>query len=549
MAKNADLPSQGSAVNGDLLVLARRIASSLREETSTPTLRLKLCNQLLTGQIKEERLRLLSEQIFALNIDEQHYWVGTFYALLLSAAKRREQATYFTPPHLAQSVVSLLLKEGFDLLKHSAIDPAAGGAAFLSTLAAAMRLKGATSESIAERLQGIEIDVGLARLSETLISDRIGGSIESGAVVSVGNSLTRRTLGSFDLVLANPPYGRLSQNEISGKAWKKVCHPGHINKYALFTELCFRLVKPGGLVGLVLPSSFIAGPLYNLLRSYMREQGEILIVGSVLDRQNVFAEVDQDISVIIARAGVSHAPDANVVFGSFPGLKTFKADAATKLPKAPSDPWSLPAGTAGLAVGGATLADYGATVRSGYFVWNREQDRMVKSTRSKSTVPLIWAQNIKVGKFCMPKAKKRRGIDFVKFPTTKNSAIIRSNAIIIQRTTNNSQLRRLIAARISPSILRKWGGFITENHTIVITAPDIKTLDNLCILLNSAAVDARYRPLSGTASISVSLLRSLDLPSPDSLAVALSTINDGEKAVLKAYSISSQQLALSTAVA
>lgn len=530
-------PKKEDISKRELLILTRKAAASLREHASTATKRLGLCKQLLKGKTTHKDLQPLLDKIARLTIDERHYWIGTFYSLLLPATARRSQAVYFTPPHLAKSIVSLVCKQGFDLRHHTAIDPAAGGAAFLSTLAAEMRSQKARTDSILERLHGIEIDSGLARLSEALIGNRIGAIIDNGSIVKIGNSLSLRDLGTYDLVLANPPYGRVSLSDYPEKKWQEVCNSGHINKYALFAQLSFKLAKPGGIVALVLPSSFIAGPLYDRLRSFLRANGEILAVGLVADRKDVFADVAQDVSVVIARAGTAHKFETPVAFGHFTGLQPFKAYSAAKLPWRTGDRWTLPANSAGLAIGGATLEDYGAAVRSGYFVWNREQERLKTHSRSGLTVPLVWAENVRAGKFCLPKSRDREGTDFVRFPE-ESPAIIRSDAIVMQRTTNSRQPRRLIAARISPSIVKKWGGFVSENHTLTIMAKDIETLDTLCLLLNSAAVDARYRQLSGTASISVKLLREMDLPKPEALRQALLKYKNKEIAVEAAYAAS-----------
>jgi adenine-specific DNA-methyltransferase len=49
-------------------------------------------------------------------------------------------------------------------------------------------------------------------------------------------------------------------------------------------------------------------------------------------------------------------------------------------------------------------------------------------------------------------------------------------------------------------------------------------------------VDQRYRRVSGTAAVSVTLLRQLDLPSPSAFASALVDANgDAELAALTAY--------------
>jgi len=120
----------------------------------------------------------------------------------------------------------------------------------------------------------------------------------------------------------------------------------------------------------------------------------------------------------------------------------------------------------------------------------------------------------------------------------KNRAIVRGNAIVLQRATNSSQERRLVAARVSTSVTKDWGGFVGEDHTIILTGPGPKVLDELCLLFNSASVDKRYRRLSGTASVSVKLLRMLDLPTPAALKTALTRNDNVENAIEAAYRVS-----------
>lgn len=519
---------------GEILTCAKRAANKLRGKYGTSGKRLQVSVELLDGRTRDAPLREFSERIGRLDTDARHYWIGTFYTLLLSAAQRRSQAAYFTPPALARSVLTLLSGQGFNPRQHSVIDPAAGGAAFLSTFAAHMRDAGVSSANIVSQLTGLEIDNGLAQLSESLIGKRLGVEIEPGAIVSRTNSLKIKADQQYDVVVANPPYGRVSLSSLRDKSWQAVCHPGHINKYALFTELCLRLAKKDGLVALVLPSSFIGGPLYDRLRAHIRSKAEILLLGSVVGRDDVFVDVSQDISILIARAGRQHERSHAVSFGLCVGDGPLKPVTAAPLPASPQAPWVVPAQVRGRAIGGATLEDYGAVVRSGYFVWNREQHRMLTAKRRKLDIPLIWAENISAGKFCIPRAKKRNGIDYVHFES-ESSAIVRTNALVIQRTTNSSQSRRLVAARVSPEIIRKYGGFVSENHTIVVTVKQNSDLILLSKLLNSAAVDSRYRELSGTASISVGLLRQLDLPQPLALKEALTQFDDAEAAIEWAY--------------
>lgn len=522
-----------SGTKATLLAHARMAARSLAERATTPQSRADICLDLL-ADMSEPSLDVFRRALRALPIDERHYWIGTLYTLLLPSRVRRSQATYFTPPTVADAVVDLAIEAGFDIEADTVLDPAAGGAAFLSTLAGRMANGGLDPTEVACRLSGIEIDIGLATLSGRLIAERLGSPLRREVIIT-GDALRVGIPATYGLVIANPPYGRVGLEDVRGEAWRKVAHSGHVNKYALFTELCFRHAKPGGVVALVIPSSFRAGPLYDRMRAFIRSQAEVLAVGSIPGRDGVFIDVAQDISVLIARKGKSHDATAAVRFPVVGAMPSAAPVADQTLPSEPGDAWPLPAIDPTL-VGGSTLADYGVTARAGYFVWNREKDRLVaKLRRGQRGYPLIWAKNVRPGTTCLPFGKRNAGTDFVTF-TEDSTAIVTSAAAVMQRTTNDKQPRRLVAAMVDPSVKSKWGGFVSENHTIVLTADDPEMLDLVVKLLNTAAVDQRYRRVSGTAAVSVTLLRQLDLPSPAAFADALEDAHgDSEAAASAAY--------------
>lgn len=521
-----------------LLARARLAARDLAREATSPQARADACLGLLADLGVNERLEQFRGALHALTVDERHYWIGTLYTLMLPSKVRRSQATYFTPPPVADAVVDFAIDAGFDLSSDDVLDPAAGGAAFLSTIAGRMASAGLAARKVAYRLNGIEIDAGLATLSRRLIAERLKAPLPRDVIV-IGDALRLTIPASYGLVIANPPYGRMSMEEVRGKAWRRVAYSGHINKYALFAELCFRHAKPGGIVALVIPSSFRSGPLYYRMRQFIRSQGEVLTIGSIAGRDGVFLDVAQDISVLIVRKGKAHRPDVKVRFPII-GTPTPAATVVEQaLPSKPGDAWPLPA-VDPETIGGATLADYGVKARAGYFVWNREQARLVTKLGRLGGFPLVWAKNVRAGELCRPAGKQGKKIDFVTF-SEDSAAVVRSSAAVMQRTTNDKQPRRLIAAMVDPSVVVQWGGFVTENHTIVLTAENSKRLALAVKLLNTSAVDQRYRRVSGTAAVSVTLLRQLDLPTPTAFSAALHEADgDAEAAALAAYSSQSE---------
>ncbi len=496
-----------------LLNLARSTVKKLKLQRNLSSRREKarIVLSLLKSASRQTEIQEFREAISDLTKDEQHYWIGTLYTLLLSPRDRRNQAAYFTPPYLANAVLDLAIQAGFQLHQHRVLDPAAGGAAFLSTVAGRALEGGVLPSDILRRLRGIELDAGLAQISEALIADRLALAKRAN-VIRVQDALTIQTRSSYDLVIANPPYGRITAKDLPSENWKKVSYSGHINKYAVFSELCLRHAKKGGIVALVLPSSFRAGPFYDRIRSYIRSNAEILAVASVPEREGVFADVAQDVSVLILRKGSPHSRKALVPFPVIRRQQDTSKIEVRLLPKNLSASWPFPV-DGDSHVGGAVLADYGATIRAGYFVWNREFDRLTTRS-SKNAYPLVWAKNVRAEQMCWPMGKNGTKTDFVKF-TSESTAIVRSHAAVLQRTTNDKQPRRIIASVVDPGVVEQWGGFVTENHTIVLTCERAEDLSLIVSLLNTKAVDDRYRRVSGTASVSVQLLRQIDLPQPD----------------------------------
>ena len=170
---------------------------------------------------------------------------------------------------------------------------------------------------------------------------------------------------------------------------------------------------------------------------------------------------------------------------------------------------------------------------------NREKHRMSdRKSKRIANFPLVWASNIKPGKLCVPSARSGIGVDYIAIEPS-NASLIKSGAIFLQRTTNNHQPRRLVAARMAESVVKRLGGVVSENHTIaILPSRDSVSLSLLCKLLNSRSVDQLYRRVGGTASVSIASLRDLPLPFPEHLEQALQTTDDFDLAVEKAYQLS-----------
>jgi adenine-specific DNA-methyltransferase len=493
---------------------------------------LQVCEAIIEGRLVDRKVRAFFSN---LPNDERHYWIASLYALLMPKARRRKLAAYFTPPHLAHHAIDALVEAGISPGRHRILDPASGGAAFLVPLAARIVAEGRQQrlhtktilQSINDTLHGVEIDSGLAKLSQCLLTDLLAAEIETSGVELAGLIERADTLKLdrpdhlYDAVIGNPPYGRILRPSTAlRRRYCSVISDGYVNLYALFVEQALQWVRPGGVICLIIPMSFVGGPYFASLRQRILEKASVLRLDLIDKRSDVFLDVLYDLCVIVLRR--TDGPKREAVAKTSVLLidQPSRSLGQLELPTQPNNHvWALPDEGAGAALfqpGLATLEDYGYLAKTGYFVWNREQHRYRIGRKPRpNEVPLFWAHNVRPNQKCRPQDGDAGNIGFAKIPKT-SSAIIRSDAVILQRTSNRRQKRRLIGAVIRKSGVIGGRGFVTENHTIVIVADPKKRqqlpLRMVCRLLNTAAVDTRFRRMSGSVSVSTKALRDLPLP-------------------------------------
>ncbi len=539
----------------------RAIAAKFARSKMTP---LQICRAALSGRLLDKGARTFFS---ALPEEERHYWIASLYALLMPKARRRKLAAYFTPPHLARHAIDILIDEGVVPGKSQILDPASGGAAFLVPLAARIandhRSRGAHAETalkaIESTLAGVEIEPDLGALSRLLLSDLLRSQLERterrlNVQVQTGDTLSLKTPPAlYDAIIGNPPYGRVFRpSKKRLREFAAVITDGYVNLYALFIEQALRWVQPGGLICLVVPMSFVGGPHFAALRKRILETTHVLRLDPIDKRSDVFLDVLYDVCVLVLRKRNGKEPPVRASSSLIRIDEEPRLLGYLDLPSAPSDRvWALPDGRQNDRLfhdGLSTLEDYGYIAKTGYFVWNREQHRYRAGFTPRSTeVPLYWAHNVRPNATCVPhdNGNDEERIGIVRIEAAK-SAVIRTDAIVLQRTSNRRQRRRLIAALIRQSKVPGGRGFLSENHTILLLPnPNRKQtlpLRTLCRLLNTQAVDARFRRMSGSVSVSTKALRSLPLPSATAVRAKFASGLSDDEAAEAAYDVSINDL-------
>jgi adenine-specific DNA-methyltransferase len=467
------------------------------------------------------------------------YLISVTYTAMLPDEMRSRLGAYYTPPPLAERLVAMATSAGVNWSKCRVLDPACGGGAFLSAVAAPLVKAGQGTAaqilaSIASRLKGFEIDPYAAWLSQVFLEvclmplcQRAGQRFP--VVVEVCDSLAaaepKERTAHYDLVIGNPPYGRVSLAAEVRERYRRSLY-GHANLYGVFTDLAVRFAKSGGVIAYVTPTSFLAGQYFKALRSLLATSARPVNIDFVSVRKGVFDDALQETMLATYRkTGVYlNAPTVHFIAPTHEDKITVECGGEFELAKG-GGPWLVPRTLeqarliAALRTMPTRLKDYGYEVSTGPLVWNRHKPQLVAKT-GKNTFPLIWAESVTAdGRFHF-RADKRNHLPYFKTKEGDDWLITRDACVLLQRTTAKEQSRRLIAAELPHDFIAEHGAVIIENHLNMIrpiTESTAVPASTLAALLNSPILDRAFRCISGSVAVSAYELESLPLPPPQTL--------------------------------
>ncbi|MXW90685.1 MAG: N-6 DNA methylase [Rhodospirillaceae bacterium] len=490
------------------------------------------------------------------------YAIGALYTATMPVGFRSQNGAYYTPPALCEVLLDMAAEAGVDWRTARILDPACGGGAFLSPVARRMARSLRDCEprialkNIEQRLLGFELDPFAAWLSQVFLEAALADLYhEAGtrpdSVVRVCDSL-EQAVGSegFDLVVGNPPYGRIGLSPELREKFRRSLF-GHANLYGVFTDLALRFARPGGVVAYVTPTSFLAGEYFKALRGLLGREAPPVSIGFVAERKGVFADVLQEtLLATYKRGGTSRTGKVYFISPGRDGSVATRAAGSFNLPEDPGRPWLMPRTEAQSALlrqvdeMPCRLADYGYTVSTGPLVWNRHKTSL-RDRPGTGRYPLIWAEAVRPDGVFSFRAEKRNHKPYFEPKAKERWVVTEFPCVLLQRTTAKEQCRRLIAAELPASFLAEHGAVVIENHLNMIKplngTPKV-ALAALAVLFNSDVVDQVFRCINGSVAVSAYELEALPLPLPEDVGEIERLVNERanratlERAVERLYS-------------
>lgn len=524
---------------------------SALQARSTATLDISKLPQNISMVDLNEALAALASDIgsaaAALDPVEAGYQIGRAYTALLPAELRSRRGIYYTPPALVKRLIDMATEAGVDWQSCRVLDPACGGGAFLTPVA--MRIGEALSgsdpsfvlQSMSRRLRGFEIDPFGAWMSQVLLDAALLETCHNARrrlppLVTVCDSLERKPDGEgFDLVIGNPPYGRVSLLDGLRRRYARSLY-GHANLYGLFTDLALHWTRPSGVVAYVTPTSFLGGQYFKSLRALLARESPPVAIDLVDDRKGVFENVLQETMLATYRLDKGkRAVSVHVVAIGDRGVPAVRPAGDFILPAIPEEPWLLPRTLSQVQLIDRLrsmphrIRDYGYHVSTGPLVWNRHKTQFLDAA-APGAYPVIWAEAVTTdGCFAFRAEKKNHRPYFLTRPGD-GWLVSRTPCVLVQRTTAKEQRRRLVAAELPESFVKDYEAVVVENHLNmvrpVIASPAVSSAV-VASLLNSHIVDDAFRCINGSVAVSAYELEALPVPAPERMRVVEQLIRDG----------------------
>lgn len=439
----------------------------------------------------------------------------------LDPRRQSKLGQFFTPARAAELIASMVRLPKSGSLR--VLDPGAGVG---SLTAALVERVAREAPDVLLDIVAVELDPSVVPYLQRTLDDCAGPTVRCRLVEGdfiTGSSgvidVTGELRDPFDLVVMNPPYGKLGAKSDYRRALQATgveCP----NLYAAFLVLGYLNLVEGGQVVAIIPRSFANGTYFGDFRRHLLTATALDRIHTFESRSTVFADtgvLQENVIISAIRGGafetvlvtssVGHEDEA--VERVVPTSEVVKPSDPHRFVRITLEDAALPDRT------GCVLADLGLTASTGRVVDFRARQWLVDA-EVDGAVPLVYPGNVRLGRTEWPRAiRKPQGF----LPETEAAdrlLVPPGSYVVIKRFSSKEERRRVVAA-----VWESESPVAFENHLNVIHRSgqglDTHLAVGLCMWLNSTVIDRYFRTFSGHTQVNATDLRTLPLPSAQDL--------------------------------
>jgi len=281
--------------------------------------------------------------------------IADAFETFIGHALKGGQGQFFTPRNVVKMIVDILQPNENDKI----IDPACGSGGFLIESLKSVweqindkykklgwrevEISKKRIEVATKNFRGIDKDYFLSKVAKAymnLVGDGTTGIFCEDSLENPTNwrseTKTKIEMGSFDVLLTNPPFGskipvvgveKLKQFEV-GHKWKQNKERGKWEKttkikeqeepQVLFIERCLALLKDGGRMAMVLPSGILGNEQEEYLRQYILDNGHLFAIVE-LPFETFSPNVTINTNVLFIQKGKSDKKDIFISINEYCG--------------------------------------------------------------------------------------------------------------------------------------------------------------------------------------------------------------------------------------
>ena len=218
------------------------------------------------GSRTDEEEFLESFNSIKLEYEEDNDFLGCLYMSLLSVGEKDIEGIFYTPYKVAKKIVESINFEKDKLV----LDPGCGSANFLIQIFKVMHNNNVNTADIVKCLYGYDTDelaVLLAKVNIYILDKNI---IWDNINIYKKDYLYDKSNIKFDIVIGNPPWGKKYLRDEKKKLKDKYgLDFSKMDSFAQFIYRSFEVMNDGGILGFVLPSSFLNIATHEYIRRFV----------------------------------------------------------------------------------------------------------------------------------------------------------------------------------------------------------------------------------------------------------------------------------------
>lgn len=236
----------------------------------------------------------------------------------------------------------------------------------------------------------------------------------------------------YDLIIGNPPYFVCKKTDVP-EEYEEFIH-GRPNIFGVFILHSLSMLRPGGLLALVIPKSFLNSLYYSKIRNFIKETCTIVKIDDY-GNLNDFIDTEQSTFGLIVQKNITSCVAKECDYSILFDDNYIFTDNSAELKE--------------LFQGSTTLEKMGLKVRTGNVVWNEHKEEL---TDDEDDTILIYNSNI----------SKDNKLEVKQFKNDEKKQYINKDGridpvLVVNRGNGNS------AYKLSYALI-ETGPFLIENH-------------------------------------------------------------------------------------